>query len=132
VSRLDHIGIVVDDLDEAVAFLTGTLGLAPGPTIDLPERGTRAAFVEFENASIELIELSEGEARDRRLGRGQARIEHVGIEVDDPDATFETLGGQGVEFTAPPERRVTAWDTRKYFFTKPESSDGVIYQFLGD
>ena len=40
--------------------------------------------------------------------------------------------GRLVAFTNEPIRRITQFDQRKYFFSDPESSDGVIYQFLGE
>jgi catechol 2,3-dioxygenase-like lactoylglutathione lyase family enzyme len=126
--RIHHIGIVVDDLTEAIDFLTGVLGLEVARTLEAPDRGgLKAAFLPCGDAQIELIELSDPEARRDRLGSAQARIEHIAVQVDDVQATFASLGSKGVEFTtAEPE----TLGPNTFFFTTPESSDGVSYQFL--
>ena len=39
--RIHHIGIVVDNLGDAVNFLTDTVGLDVTQTLDIPERGLK-------------------------------------------------------------------------------------------
>ena len=126
--RIHHIGIVVDNLGAAVSFLTDTVGLEVTQTLDIPERGgLKAAFLPWGNAEIELIEVSEPETRRTRLGDSPARIEHIAIEVDDLAAAAAALAAKGVEFTTP-QPLGTAGMT--FLFTRPETTDGVIYQFI--
>jgi methylmalonyl-CoA/ethylmalonyl-CoA epimerase len=66
-------------------------------------------------------------ARRARLGEHQrARIEHIAIEVDDLDAMLHALEVLGVRPQAPP--RLSG--SRLTFWTEPDSSDGVMYQFV--
>lgn len=126
--RIHHIGIVVDNLGDAVSFLTDTVGLDLSRTLDIPERGgLKAAFFPWGNAELELIEVSEQEARRARLGDSAARIEHIAVEVDDLAATAASLAAKGVQFTTP---EPLAADGMTFFFSRPETSDGVMYQFL--
>ena len=126
--RIHHIGIVVDNLGAAVSFLTDTVGLEVTQTLDIPERGgLKAAFLPWGNAEIEMIEVSEPEARRTRLGDSAARIEHIAIEVDDLATAAAALRAKGVEFTTA-EPLGAAGMT--FYFTRPETSDGVIYQFI--
>lgn len=124
-NRIDHIGVIVDDIDEAKALLGQGFGLEPGPVVDRED--LRTAFFTCGDVSIEVIQLADPEARRVRLGDGQrARIEHIAIEVDDLDATLRALEALGVRPNAPPRlsgSRLTVW-------TDPESSDGVMYQFV--
>lgn len=127
-ARMHHIGLIVDDLDQAVDFLTGTLGLGVNRTLDnSASTGAKAAFLNCGPVEIELIELIDDEQRQARLGDGPARVEHIAVEVDDIDAAFEELAAKGVEFTTPAPRQSGAFRT---FTTTEATSDGLRYQFL--
>lgn len=123
--RIDHIGVIVDDLAEASTLLEQGFGLRASPGVVRPD--LRTAFFQCGDASIEVIEITEPEARLARLGDGQrARIEHIAIEVENLDQTLEALAALGIRPTAPP-RMSSDYLT---FWTAPESSDGVMYQFV--
>lgn len=122
--RIDHIGVIVDDLAEATGLLR-SLGLADGPTLEREDLS--AAFFPCGDVSIEVVEVTDPAQRRKRLGEGrQARIEHIAIEVDDLDATLAALEALGIQADAPP-REVLDSVT---FWTDAETSDGVRYQFL--
>lgn len=120
--RIDHVGVVVDNLAEAREFLS-RLGMTLDHEFDLGRVG--AAFYRCGDVMIELIECRLPDERARRLGEAQARIEHIAIEVDDLSATVKGLAELGVDVTA--AEPVTQGDVRSHW-TKPESSAGVMYQ----
>jgi len=122
--RIDHVGVVVDNLTEARAFLS-LLGMALDHEFDLGRVG--GAFYRCGDVMVELIECRLPDERARRLGVSQARIEHIAIEVDDLVATVGDFAQLGVEVTA--AEPVTQGDIRSHW-TKPESSDGVMYQIF--
>ena len=125
--RIDHIGVVVDDLDEARALLE-RLGMRLERAQDVPERNVRIAFYHCGDGRIELIEPTTEESRLLRLGDGnQARIEHIGVEVDDVPEIIKAIQGLGIEFTTaapvPVGPNLNAW-------TRPETSDGIQFQLV--
>jgi methylmalonyl-CoA/ethylmalonyl-CoA epimerase len=120
--RIDHIGVVVDNLAEARQFLSN-LGMTLDHEFDLGR--VEAAFYRLGDVMVEVLECRRPEERSRRLGDAQARIEHIAIEVDDLAATVGELSRLGVELTA--AEPVAQGDIRSHW-TKPESSDGVMYQ----
>jgi methylmalonyl-CoA/ethylmalonyl-CoA epimerase len=120
--RIDHVGVVVDNLNEARQFLS-LLGMTLDHEFDLGRVG--AAFYRCGDAMVELIECRLPDERARRLGESQARIEHIAIEVDDLVETVAEFAKLGVEVTA--AEPVTQGDVRSHW-TKPESSLGVMYQ----
>ena len=120
--RIDHVGVVVDNLAEARSFLS-RLGMTLDHEFDLGRVG--AAFYRCGDVMVELIECRLPDERARRLGTSQARIEHIAIEVEDLVTTVEEFAKLGVEVTA--KESVTQGDVRSHW-TKPESSDGVMYQ----
>lgn len=122
--RIDHVGIVVDDISAHVAQLEA-LGLTLGRTNENDESFAR--YYPCGDPSVELIEVRDKAARERRLGRGeQARIEHIAFEVDDLEEVRDLLEARGVTVSWPPFPSGTA----QMIWTDGESSGGVQYQFL--
>ncbi len=122
--RIDHIGIVVPGFGEAEALLAA-LGLELGRTNRNDE--SVAHYYPCGDASIELIEVHDPEARRRRLPEGAAAvIEHIAIEVDDLAAVRAVLTGRGVAVSWPPFRSGDAM----MIWTDAATSGGVQYQFL--
>jgi methylmalonyl-CoA/ethylmalonyl-CoA epimerase len=126
--RIDHVGIVVDDLDAASRLLGDVLGMTLVRTLHIPERQLHAAFFRCGETNIELIQLDDPDARASRLGDGPARIEHIAIEVDGTiEEAAPKLAKAGVEVaSAEPMRTATSLS----LWSDPHSTHGVLFQFL--
>jgi methylmalonyl-CoA/ethylmalonyl-CoA epimerase len=125
--RIDHIGVIVEDLARARKFLE-SLGLELERAQEIPDRKVNIAFYHCGDGRIELIEPTSEETRARRLGEGnQARIEHIGVEVEDISQAMDVIRGLGVELTTelpvPVGPNLNAW-------TKPETSQGIQFQLV--
>ena len=121
--RLDHVGIVVADLERHVRQLEA-MGLALAYDNDGDD--SLARYYPCGDASVELIAPRTEESRSGRLGGASARIEHVAFEVDDLAAVRDQLARHGVAVTWPPfrsGRNLMVW-------TDEQSAGGVQYQFL--
>jgi catechol 2,3-dioxygenase-like lactoylglutathione lyase family enzyme len=118
VQRLDHVGIVVDDLAAAAAFFV-ELGLelqgegqVEGAWVD------RIVALEGVRSDIAMMETPDGHARieltkfhtppspagDRRSPANAPGIRHLTFAVDDLDATLDRLRSQGAELVGEVER----------------------------
>ncbi len=95
--RIDHVGVIVDDLAQAKSFLAD-MGLRFDRDLVIPGR-LRAAFFACGDTQIEVIEVDDPEERARRLGDDTARMEHVAFEVDSLSTTLQALRGLGVKTT---------------------------------
>src|ERR1700737_4872051 len=103
--RVDHIGVIVADLKEAGRWLGEAFGLPLDRALEFPDRGIRAAFYRCGDVDIEVIEISDPEARRQRLGDGErARIEHIAVEVENLQTTLARLAALGVRTNAPEPR----------------------------
>ena len=122
---LDHIGIVVRDIDETVA--------RAGETLDGGAVGER-----FVSDDIDLQVLTAGESaleliEVRNAGFGMPRLEdgetavigHFGIEVDDLDDAKAELTRRGVAL----EGETDAGEVR-FIFTVPRTTFGVTVQLM--
>jgi methylmalonyl-CoA/ethylmalonyl-CoA epimerase len=122
--RLDHVGVIVEDL-EAAKRLLGDLGLELTETLETGD--LTAAFFKCGDASVEVIEVHDEAQRRKRLGDGnRARIEHIAFDVGDLEAALGALGALGVEPNAPPRRL----PDRSMIWTEPETSGGIMFQFV--
>ncbi|MEU8890412.1 VOC family protein [Streptomyces sp. NPDC048442] len=125
--RIDHIGVVVDNITAARALLE-SLGMQLERAQEVPERNVKIAFYHCGDGRIELIEPTTEEARRNRLGEGnQARLEHIGVEVDDVPQIMKAVQQLGIELTTsapvPVGPNLNAW-------TQPESSNGIQFQLV--
>lgn len=124
--RLDHVGIVVDDLEAAKLFVGGVLGLEMTNEVAIAAAKMKAAYFRCGEVEVELLELGDPEARKARLGAGvKANIEHVALEVDALESTITDLNARGVGTTNPQPvlGGLGAW-------TDPATSSGIRFQLI--
>jgi catechol 2,3-dioxygenase-like lactoylglutathione lyase family enzyme len=118
IQRMDHVGIVVDDLAAATAFFI-ELGFKPqgdgrveGEWVDrivaLEDVQVEFAMVQTPDGHgrLELIKFHapSGAAGDRHAPANAPGIRHIALEVDDIDATLARLRAHGAELVGEVER----------------------------
>jgi methylmalonyl-CoA/ethylmalonyl-CoA epimerase len=126
-SEIDHVGVVVDDLDAAVRFLGDAFGLAVERTVEVSELNLSARFLRWGGISIELIEHGDPERRKAALGDSQASIDHIAVKMADLDQAVSALVSAGVQTVTPEPFELAG---RRTIFLAPDSADGVRYQLL--
>ena len=94
--RIDHIGVVVADLDAALAGLKPLFG-EPFERRELPEVGLRVAELKAANVVIELLEYAAGQAAAfaRETMGGTTGLNHLSVHVDDIAAGSAALAAAG-------------------------------------
>ena len=97
IGRLNHLAIVVPDLEEAAALYRETLGATVSDPQPLPEHGVPTVFVELENSRIELLHpLGEASPVKKFLDRNPSGgVHHVCYEVKDIIAARNQLERRG-------------------------------------
>jgi methylmalonyl-CoA/ethylmalonyl-CoA epimerase len=123
--RIDHVGVVVDDLHEASAFLL-SMGMHHDRDLEIQDR-LKASFYTCGEIEVEIIEIVEPAERSKRLGSEKARIEHIAIEVDSLTTTLTSLANLGVKTQSLKPLRV---DKGLSYWTVADSCDGVVYQLF--
>jgi methylmalonyl-CoA/ethylmalonyl-CoA epimerase len=127
-NRVNHVGIVVDSLDDAKRFLgEALLGLELVRELDVAALQRRVAFFQCGEIQLEFIEPYGQGAKERELGGERAKIEHIAVEVDDVRSALETLAETGLRAD---RRGVVQVGDKETVWTEPESSDGVMYQLV--
>lgn len=96
--RIDHIGIVVDDLEASIASLARLLPGAPIVRRSIPDAGLEVAEFAAQNVVVELLQYTDGGDGFGRAVMGSATgVNHLSLAVDDLDAALGALRAQGVE-----------------------------------
>ncbi len=124
---LDHIAVVVRDIDEALGFYRDALGLDVVERRSVPTEGVEVACLSLGNASLELVRPISGESGVGRFleKRGEG-LHHVCLTVDDISAALERLRGAGADLIT--ETPQVAADGRRYAFVHPKSANGVLLE----
>ena len=125
--RINHIGVIVEDLGNAQHWLAEIFGMPLNRTADMPEGQIHGEFYRCGEVDIEIVHIGDAEQRRKRLAGGKVRIEHIAVEVDDLEGTLARLKPLGVTITTPTPRRagtaMSAWTTE-------ETTGGVSYQLM--
>ena len=96
-ATLDHVGIAVASLSEALAFYRDALGLEVETPEEVPSQRVRAHFIPAGEAALELLEAT---ADDSPIAKYVARrgpgLHHITLRVDDVAAALAELKSKGV------------------------------------
>ena len=127
--RLNHVALVVADLDAATRTWTDVLGATVSAPQALPEHGVTVAFVELPNTRIELLEpLGDGSPVSRFLERhAGGGMHHVCMEVDDVADARDELVGRGARVLGDGEPRIGAHGN-PVIFLHPSDAHGTLIE----
>ncbi len=125
---IDHIGIAVQNLDEALRFYTETLGLPASPVQDSPEHGLRIARVRIGDIDLELIEAQDWErTTQRHLPYKGPGVYHFGLRVADVDAAVAELEHAAVPLIDHVPRE---GDNLRVSFQHPDAAHGALIELV--
>ena len=124
---IDHIGIVVRDLDAALAFYSDALGLEMTERREVPEEGIESASLSAGEGEIELLRpLDDASGVARFLEKRGEGLHHICLAVEDIEGAMERLRAAGAQLLSE-EPRVNVHSTR-YVFVHPKSAHGVLLE----
>jgi methylmalonyl-CoA/ethylmalonyl-CoA epimerase len=128
-SKIDHIAIVVEDLEAALAVYRDTLGLALDRIEEIPAEEVKVAFLLLANgeAGIELVQPTTAVSGVARFlhTRGEG-MHHVCFEVEDIEAAVSRLTANGLEVLEETPRQ--GRQGQKYVFVHPKTTHGVLLE----
>lgn len=129
IGRLNHVAIVVPDLQAASAIYRDTLGAHVSEPVDLPEHGVTTVFVELPNTKIELLHpLGENSPITAFLERHvSGGIHHLCFEVDDLVVARDRLVAKGARVLGDGQPRAGAHG-KPVLFLHPKDFDGTLIE----
>ena len=126
-ATLDHIGIAVASIDDALAFYRDALGLEIARPEEVASQGVRAHFIPAGEAALELLEAT---ADDSPIARYVAKrgpgLHHITLRVDDIRAALAQLAARGVRLIDQSPRPGAHGSL--VAFIHPSSAHGVLVE----
>jgi methylmalonyl-CoA/ethylmalonyl-CoA epimerase len=127
VKRINHVAVVVDDMDKALSFWRDALGLDLHEVRDVPAEKSQVAFLPLAGSEVELVQPTSGDSGIARyLAKRGPGMHHICLEVDDIAGMLAQLQAKGVRLINEEPR--TAADGKRYAFIHPESTSGVLVE----
>jgi methylmalonyl-CoA/ethylmalonyl-CoA epimerase len=129
IGRLNHVAIVVPDLESAGKAYRDTLGAHISAPMDLPDHGVTTVFVELPNTKIELLQpLGEDSPIKGFLDRNPSGgMHHLCYEVDDIIAARDKLVADGARILGDGEPRDGAHG-KPVIFLHPKDFSGTLIE----
>jgi methylmalonyl-CoA/ethylmalonyl-CoA epimerase len=130
-SRIDHVGIAVPDLDEAIAFYRDTFGVLSVHEETNEDQGVREAMLAVGDGDTRiqlLAPLSPDSTIAKFIDRNGPGVQQIAYTVDDIEAVSETLRERGLRLLYDKPRRGTS-DSRVNFI-HPKDAGGVLVELV--
>jgi len=124
--KVDHIGILVSNLDEAIKLYKDCFGAEVDKMETLTERGVKAAILSFAGgANLELLEPLPGTNMANVLEKRGEGLHHITFEVDDVDKELGHLSKRGIELI---DKKARPGFEGMVAFIHPKSIRGVLVE----
>jgi methylmalonyl-CoA/ethylmalonyl-CoA epimerase len=130
-TKIDHVGIAVPDLDEAIAFYRDTFGVVSVHQETNEEQGVREALLAVGDGETRiqlLAPLSPESTIAKFIDRSGPGVQQVAYTVDDIEKVSEVLRGRGLRLLYDAPRRGTS-DSRVNFI-HPKDTGGVLVELV--
>ncbi len=130
-TQIDHVGVAVSDLDEAVAFYRDTLGMELAHEEVNEEQGVREAMMRVGDSGscIQLLApLSPESTIAKFLDRNGQGIQQLAYRVDDIDAVCATLRDRGLRLLYDTPKRGTS--NSRVNFIHPKDARGILVELV--
>ena len=126
-ATLDHIGIAVADLREALAFYRDALGLEVEAPEEVTAQRVRAHFVPTGEAALELLEATAPDSPIAKyIEKRGPGLHHITLRVEDIDAALMQLKARGVRLIDETPR--PGAHGSRVAFIHPSSAHGVLVE----
>jgi len=125
--KIDHIGVAVENLNEAMKLYKESLGLEIEGTEEVKEQKVKVASIPVGESRIELIESTDPNGPIAKFikSRGEG-IHHIALEVDNIEGVLQKLKERGVQLID--EKPRIGAHKMKIAFLHPRSTKGVLLE----
>lgn len=124
--KINHIAVVVENIEDSLGFWRDALGLPMGKIQDVPQEAVQIAFLEAGDSHIELVSpTTEDSGIAKYLTKKGQGMHHICFEVEDINLALNQMKEKGIELINEEARER---DGRKYAFIHPKSTGGVLVE----
>ncbi len=123
--KIDHVAVVVADLEATIAFYTQTLGFEQAYRETVADQGVEAVGIATGDSIIELLRpLDENSPIAKFRGDAATKMHHIAYRVNDIQAELARLKVNGVRLIDEVPRKGAHGNT--IAFLHPKSTGGVL------
>ena len=127
IKKIDHVALVVDDIDQALAFWRDALGLPLDHIDQVPREKSAIAFLPVGDSEVELVQPTDADSGVAKyLEKRGPGMHHICLEVDDIVGMLAQLKEKGVRLIH--EEPVFAESGKQYAFIHPKAAFGVLVE----
>lgn len=128
IRKVNHVGIVVRSLDEALDLYVKTFGFERSEIMTREEMGMRSATISLGEVTFEIMEPIDDQSGIHAFlqKRGEG-LHHVSLEVDDMRKERTSLESKGIHFLETEARYV---DHSYVSFIHPKFTKGVLIELV--
>jgi methylmalonyl-CoA epimerase len=125
--KIDHIGVAVENMNEAMKLYSESLGLEIERTEEVKEQKVKVALIPVGESRIELIESTDPNGLIAKFikSRGEG-IHHIALEVDHIEDALQKLKERGAQLID--EKPRIGAHKMKIAFLHPKSTKGVLLE----
>lgn len=129
IRRIDHIGIVVKNIDDAAKVYADALGLKVQDVEVMESIGVKIALIPVGESKVELVEPTNPEGGIARFieERGEG-LHHLAFEVSDIEAVLDSLKAEGIPLVD--EKPRSGAGGAKIAFLHPAAANGVSFELV--
>jgi methylmalonyl-CoA epimerase len=129
--RIDHVAIIVRNIEQALSFYRDILGIVPSAIKEVPSEQVRIAFLPLggpQGSEIELVEpLNDSSSLAKFLEKRGEGLHHICLEVDDIEAALKEMQEKGAP-VLDIQPRVAA--EGRAIFLHPKGTNGVLLELI--
>lgn len=126
VTKINHIAIVLSDIDDGLSFWRDQMGLHFDHVEDVPSQKVQVAFLHVGESHVELVKPTTDDSGIAKfLAEKGSGIHHLCMEVDDIDGMLLDLKSKGVRLIDETARELPG---RKMAFVHPKATGGILLE----
>lgn len=126
IKKVNHIAIVVENIENALEFWRGQLGLTLDHIEDVPSQASKVAFLPVGEGEVELVEPTDPESGlAKYLEKRGEGMHHLCFQVDDIEAMLDLLKEKDVRLI---NESPVDLPGRRMAFIHPKAANGVLIE----
>ena len=130
ITHIEHIGIAVENMEEAIAYYENVLGLTCYAIEEVADQKVKTAFFQVGQTKVELLETTDPDGPIGKFiaNRGPG-LHHIAFAVDDVANSLQQTEDKGIRLIDKTPR--PGVENLRIGFLHPKSTFGVLTEFCG-
>lgn len=130
ITHIEHIGIAVENMEEAIAYYENVLGLTCYAIEEVADQKVKTAFFQVGQTKVELLETTDPDGPiGKFIGNRGPGLHHIAFAVDDVAESLQQAEDKGIRLIDKTPR--PGAENLRIGFLHPKSTFGALTEFCG-